>query len=49
MIKAKKVIYFISILVFIQLMYSGTVPIVKAQETIPNSYCQNLNFNDTYI
>ena len=38
-----------SLLVFIQLIYSGTVPVVRAEEIIPNSYYQNFNFNDTYI
>ncbi len=44
----KKVIYFIGILVFIQLIYSGSIPVVRAEETVPGSYYQNLNFNNTY-
>ncbi len=45
----KKAIYFISILIFIQLLYAGSIPLVKAVPTIPESYSQNLNFNDTYV
>ncbi len=45
----KKAIYFISILVFIQLLYSGSIPLVKAEHTIPESYSQNLNFNKPYV
>lgn len=45
----KKAIYFISILVFIQLLYSGSIPLVKADPTIPESYSQNLNFDEPYV
>ena len=45
----KKVFYFISILVFIQLIYSSSIPIVRAEESIPDPYYQNLNLNDTYV
>ena len=45
----KKAIYFISILVFIQLLYSGSIPLAKADPTIPESYSQNLNFNKPYV
>lgn len=44
----KKTICFIATLVFVQLLFLGSIPFVKAEDNIPNSYCQNLNFNNTY-
>ncbi|MFW9999440.1 MAG: DUF4430 domain-containing protein [Candidatus Hodarchaeota archaeon] len=49
MTDSKKTTYLIFLIVFIQLIYSGSIPVVRAVEAIPNSYCQNLNFNDTYV
>ncbi|MFX0006122.1 MAG: DUF4430 domain-containing protein [Candidatus Hermodarchaeota archaeon] len=45
----KKIIYFIATLVLIQLIFSSSVPIVKADNTIADSYYQNLDFNRTYV
>lgn len=45
----KKLIAFISTLVLIQFLYSGSIPLAKAEGEIPNSYFQNLNFNSTYV
>ncbi len=45
----KKTIYLIAVLVFIQLIFSASVPIVKAEGTIADSYYQNLDFNRTYV
>lgn len=45
----KKGIYLISALVLIQLLYSGSIPIVKAEGEIPNSYYLDLDFNETYV
>ena len=46
---SKKAIYFISILVFIQLLYAGSIPLVKADQTIPETYSHNLNFDEPYV
>ncbi|MFX1593005.1 MAG: DUF4430 domain-containing protein [Promethearchaeota archaeon] len=46
---AKKALYIISILVCIQLIYSSSIPIVKAETEIPNSYSQSLSLNNPYV
>jgi len=46
---SRKTIIFISILVFVQLIYSLSIPDAKADNEIPNTYYQNLKFNGTYI
>ncbi|MFX1305642.1 MAG: DUF4430 domain-containing protein [Promethearchaeota archaeon] len=45
----KKLTYFIISLTIIHLIYLSSVPIVKAEDGISNSYYQNLNFNRTYV
>ncbi len=45
----KKIIYLISILMFLQLLYFGSIPFVKAEDDIPHSYYQNFNLNKTYV
>ena len=49
MTNIKKAFYFMLGLVFIQLLYSGFIPLVNAEVEIQNSYSQNLNFNKTYV
>ncbi|NVM36295.1 MAG: DUF4430 domain-containing protein [Candidatus Lokiarchaeota archaeon] len=45
----KKITYFIAALIFVQLLYSGSIPLVKAQVDISNSYYQNLEYNNPYV
>lgn len=45
----KKLFYLIVTLLFLQLLYFGSLSFVKADDNIPNSYYQNLNLNRTYI
>ncbi len=45
----KKLTYFIISLTIIHLIYLSSVPIVKAEDGISNSYYQNLNFNRPYV
>ncbi|MFX0035003.1 MAG: DUF4430 domain-containing protein [Candidatus Hermodarchaeota archaeon] len=45
----KKLTYFIISLTIIHLIYLSSVPIVKAEDGISNSYYQNLNFNRIYV
>jgi hypothetical protein len=45
----KKLSYLVITIVFIQLLYLGTTPFVKAQGYIPNPYYQNLDLNRSYI
>ncbi len=47
--KNKELLYFISLLLFIQLLHSGSIPFTRADQTIPESYSPNLNFNKPYI
>ncbi|MFX1574040.1 MAG: DUF4430 domain-containing protein [Promethearchaeota archaeon] len=49
MIKIEKTIILIGSLILIQLLYQSSVPIVKAENNIPNSYYQELNLEDTYF
>ncbi|MFX1378107.1 MAG: DUF4430 domain-containing protein [Promethearchaeota archaeon] len=45
----RKIICLIATLVLIQLIFSASVPIVKADDIIVESYNQNLDFNRTYV
>ena len=45
----KKIAYFIGALIFIQLLYSGSIPIVKAQGESSNSYFQDLDYTNPYV
>ncbi|NVM17930.1 MAG: DUF4430 domain-containing protein [Candidatus Lokiarchaeota archaeon] len=45
----KKALYFISLLLFIQLLHSGSIPFTRAEQTISESYSPNLNFNKSYV
>jgi hypothetical protein len=45
----KKTVYLITLLVLIQLFFSASISIVKAESEIADSYYQNLDFNSTYI
>jgi hypothetical protein len=47
--KNKELLYFISLILFIQLLHSGSIPFTRADQTIPESYSPNLNFNKPYI
>jgi len=45
----KKIVYFIATLIFVQLLYSGSISFVNAQIGISNSYSQNINSDDSYV
>ncbi|MFX1389860.1 MAG: DUF4430 domain-containing protein [Promethearchaeota archaeon] len=45
----KKIVYFLAFLIFIQLLYTGAIQIVKAEPTIPNSYSQRVSLNNSYV
>ncbi len=45
----KNTIYLLTTLILIQLIFSTSIPIVKAEVEIADSYYQNLDFNRTYI
>jgi len=45
----KKTICFISLLFFILLLHSGSIPFTRAKQTISESYSPNLNFNKPYL
>jgi len=45
----RKIIILIASLILIQLLYQSSVPIVKAENNIPNSYYQELDLEDVYI
>jgi len=44
----KRLSYLIFALIIVQLLYSGFIPIVEAEDNIPSLYSQNLNLNRTY-
>jgi hypothetical protein len=45
----KNTIYLLTTLILIQLILSASIPIVKADVEIADSYYQNLDFNRTYV
>jgi hypothetical protein len=45
----KNALYFISLLLFIQLLHSGSILFTRAEQTISESYYPNLNFNKPYV
>lgn len=45
----KKAFYFISLLLLIQLLHSGSISFTRAEQTISESYSPNLNFNKPYV
>ncbi|MFW9988197.1 MAG: DUF4430 domain-containing protein [Candidatus Odinarchaeota archaeon] len=45
----KKIVYFFGALIFIQLLYAGSIPIVKAQGESTNSYFQDLDYTNPYV
>jgi hypothetical protein len=45
----RKIVYLLTALILIQLFFSASVPIVKAEVEIADSYYQNLDFNSTYV
>ncbi len=45
----KKTVFFIGLLIFMQILFLGTIPIANANANIPNSYYQSLDINGTYI
>lgn len=45
----KKIFSIVSLLVLVQLLFQSTIPIVKADTSIPISYSQELDINGTYV
>ncbi|MHA2033046.1 MAG: hypothetical protein ACW99Q_27075, partial [Candidatus Kariarchaeaceae archaeon] len=45
----KKIVSFIGLLIFVQILFLGVIPITNAADNIPDSYYQNLDINGTYI
>ncbi|MFX0080294.1 MAG: DUF4430 domain-containing protein [Candidatus Hodarchaeota archaeon] len=45
----KKTLFIVSLLVLVQLLYQSSIPIVKADASIPTSYSEELTINSTYV
>ena len=45
----KKTLSIIGLLLLIQILYQSSIPIAKADTSIPVSYSQDLDINGTYV